>query len=373
MGGAITNNTNGVNWGNVFNFNFNFQLNNDTCVDATQALRMLLQSQFAQDSMVRGGGWGQQQIPMCGCMPPPQVQFSGAPAGKGLSMDEAGWPKGTVTTAGGYRVVPEGNTNWNIYAPGQKPGETPHTRVWGDPHVNEKDGTRWDFTGTTGADGKTGNDFLLPDGTRIFAQTSSNKGHSVTTGLEIVNGADHVSISNMQGKPNIGAITQDGYEWRAQHVAGAGDRATFHLAGDNENVHWMRETRGQLEGVITGAKDVNGSYDQIVDKTLTAKVGAGMAPPFGSPAWGNQIRGQINDLQAGAFGNVGGFGQTLAALVGGLIHSDHLRGMLGGWGSYFPTFDSPMNALGMLRELLVSDNMYQRELRYGMTANTRFV
>lgn len=62
----------------------------------------------------------------------------------------------------------------------------------------------------------------------------------MTTGLEIANGADHVSIGGIDGKPTTGAVQSDGYEWRAQHVAAACYlRLSFHLAGDNENQHWM--------------------------------------------------------------------------------------------------------------------------------------
>ena len=41
-----------------------------------------------------------------------------------------------------------------------------------------------DLTGGKGVDGQTGQDFVLGDGTRLFAQTSSDQGHPVTTGLD---------------------------------------------------------------------------------------------------------------------------------------------------------------------------------------------
>ncbi|HRC88053.1 MAG TPA: DUF1521 domain-containing protein, partial [Thermoanaerobaculia bacterium] len=153
----------------------------------------------------------------CGCscdpdlntLPAPDPMFSSAPAGKGLETSPEGWPPGAVKTAGGYVIVAEGSCNWSIYAPGQKCGDTPMTRVHGDPHVSEKDGTRWDFTKDS--------DFVLPDGTRIFCNTSSETGQSVTTGLTITNGADRVEISGVNGHPQVGEVTRDGYEWRAAH------------------------------------------------------------------------------------------------------------------------------------------------------------
>lgn len=380
MGGNVNNNTTTNNQWN-WNFNFNINLGGDQGVDACAALRTLNQSRWLSDSITRGGCHRPQDIAPGGCIPPPSMDQSAPPAGRGLQTGETGWPANTVTTAGGYHVVARGGTVWDIYAPGQNPSDKPNTHVHGDPHVDEKDGTRWDFTGTKGLDGEIGNDFVLGDGTRIFARTSSDQGHSVTTGLEIVNGTDRVSIGGLNGTPQMGQMQQDGYEWRAAHVAQAGDRATFYLAGDKENVHWMRETRGQLEGVITGAKDVKGSYDQIIDPTLRASVGADLRPPVGSRAWGNQLRGQLDDAQANFWGQVGGQAGVVPALQNSFgLHANHIQGefqsdlreAFGGWLSYFQGVQSPFQALSMLRDLLLSDNQYQRDLRFGMTSGTRW-
>jgi hypothetical protein len=117
---------------------------------------------------------------MAGDAPPPPT---------GLSTSPKDWPEGSVQTEGGYTIVPEGETHWSIYAPGQKMGEEPMTRVHGDPHVTEADGTSWDFTKNS--------DFVLPDGTRIAATTSAQEGKSVTTGLDITNGHAHVSVTGV--------------------------------------------------------------------------------------------------------------------------------------------------------------------------------
>ncbi len=196
-----------------------------------------------------------------GSIPAPEVEQSGSTAGEGLKKDPEGWPAGSVQTAGGYTVVPEGKQcAWKIYGPGQSPGEEPLTRVWGDPHVAEKDGTKWDFT-------KSSN-FQLPDGTTIFARTSAEQGQSVTTGLEIVNGADRVAIDGINtDKPTTGEITHDGLEWKEAHDAKGRD--IFHLehSEDQNSVSWFRERGGNVDGLITGAKLENGSYEQIVDPT----------------------------------------------------------------------------------------------------------
>src|SRR5688572_18166005 len=68
------------------------------------------------------------QCPPPAPCPPPALQCAGPPPGRGLTKNVAGWPKGTIRTAGGYHVVPEGRSNWSIFAPGQRPGQKAHTR-----------------------------------------------------------------------------------------------------------------------------------------------------------------------------------------------------------------------------------------------------
>src|SRR5688572_19066000 len=87
------------------------------------------------------------QAPAAGCLRAPQMDMGCAPTGQGLSKNPAGWPQGSVRTAGGYTIVPEGKDQaWKIYGPQQGPDDKPLSRVWGDPHVDEADGQRWDFT-----------------------------------------------------------------------------------------------------------------------------------------------------------------------------------------------------------------------------------
>ncbi len=282
---------------------------------AAQALQLLQHPGFCQQQQ-QFQQFAGQGMPATGCMPTPGLGYSGCPAGKGLSKNPKGWPNGAVKTAGGYTVVPEGNTNWSIYAPGQKHGEKPHTRVWGDPHVTEKDGTRWDFTKSS--------DFVLPDGTRIAAKTSSEKGHSVTTGLTISNGADKVDVTGVNGRPKTGSITHDGYQWRAAHTAKGKD--TFRLGGDKTNVQWFKESGGKSQGLITGAKynAANQQYEQVTCGKNKYCVDSSMRPPLGSAAWGNQFRGELADA-AGMRGN-----KAYAQQMGQLMAADHWMGQMFG-------------------------------------------
>jgi len=242
-------------------------------------------------------------------LPPPQPELAGPPAGKGLKNDPEGWPKGSVETAGGYTVVPEGKTSWKIFNPGQKPGEKAATHIHGDPHVTEKDGGRWDFTKTS--------DFTLPDGTKIMAKTSSEKGYSVTTGLEITNGMDHVSVGGLRGKPTTSAVKHDGYEFRATQNAAHPNRPEFKLGGDGDD--WFMVKDGKM-GEITGAHmdKTTGAYEQKVDGK-GYHIDPNLRPQFGTPAWGNMMRDNALDFITGKMG----LDPVTARGVGRQFHKEH--------------------------------------------------
>ena len=376
----------------------NFQLNiniggqqSNTAASVTKAKQTLSAPLDLVDHRRTDSG-SSSKIPNSAYVPPPIVGASGAPAGKGLSTDpQQGWPKDTVKTAGGYRVVPEGNTNWSIYAPGQKHGEKAHTRVWGDPHVTEKDGTRWDFTKDS--------DFVLPDGTRIFADTDYDKkrgnGQSVTRRLMITNGQDRVEIdgiANRKGQQKVSNVKHDAYEWRAMHLTNPeanksnkygqseGKHDEFHLTGDKNNVHWVRERDGKIDGVIKGTKRVRDGnvsiYDQKIDPTLNPTTARELRPPIGSRAWGNQIRSEVNDAQAKAsrqvFGKNWGSLNALNNAYG--IHADHINGhiksdvadwLFGGLPSYFNDYRPAFGAINGMVDLLKSDSQWRRQFQFG--------
>jgi hypothetical protein len=269
-----------------------------------------------------------------GIIPQPQIGMSGPPAGKGLEKNPAGWPEGSVRTAGGYTVVPEGNTSWKVFGPDQKPGDKPVTHVSGDPHVDQKDGTRWDFTKNS--------DFVLPDGTRINCKTSSEKGYSVSTGLEITNGADRVSVSGLDGKASVGDVTHDGYEWRAQHLAENPNRDTFRLGGDGDD--WFLERNGQDLGKITGANmdAATGAYVQHTDGK-PYNIDPNLRPPVGSDAWGNMLRGESLDRVASM-----GLDPATAGMIGQMFHADHSTSQYQQGLEQLSQYMGPFGALRML-------------------------
>jgi hypothetical protein len=323
----------------------------------------------SQDALLRGG-YGQQgpysqgfAAGPCGCIPSPQINFSGAPAGRGLTKSPEGWPAGAVQTAGGYTVVPEGrDAAFSVYGPGAKPGDQPITRVWGDPHVNEKDGTRWDFT-------KNSN-FRLPDGTNIGVTTTSQTGQSVTSALDITNGADRVQISGINSNsPTTGDITHDGYQARA-HLSNGTD--TYHLGGDATNQRWFLERDGRMQGEVTGAHydRTTNRYEQDLNRDSQFSVDPSLRPPFGSPAWGNQLRMEAVDI-ARRSGN-----HDFAHNMGNLMHADHVHGALthalgydptmifggyGGWGG----FPQQQLDVGSLFQVLAFQEAQNQYLAYG--------
>lgn len=305
-------------------------ISQSSCANPQQSAQALqtLQRLFATDKILcdkgaqTGTGRNGDRIPSIGiggCIPKPQVQHAGAPAGKGLTKDPEGFPAGSVRTAGGYTIVPEGKSAaWSIFAPGQKATDKAHTRIWGDPHVDEKDGTRWDFTKNS--------DFVLPDGTRINCQTTSETGQSVSKGLTIANGMDRVDITGINtNKPETSRVTPDGYQWRAKHLATNPNRDAFHLGGNDKDVQWFRERNNRMDGLITGAKldkAVNG-YEQTVDNGKAYWVDPKLRAPVGSPAWGNQLRSHFADQHAKS-----NMSPQYAEQFGNFMLRDHLNDML---------------------------------------------
>ena len=159
--------------------------------------------------------------PSCGCTSPPVIDEGSHPSGN-LKTDG-----GKITTPGGYEIEPLGKFEWKITGPDGK-----STRIWGDPHVAEGDGGKWDF--------KRDSTFMLPDGTRINVTTKpyGNNGMTVTGELEIINGNDRVLVTDIdKGKGNIGQVTADGF----QHVNSFGGNDVFVMG--NESDDWSFQGR----------------------------------------------------------------------------------------------------------------------------------
>ena len=170
-----------------------------------------------------------QSIAAGGCVVPPSPFESSQPSGS-LKTDGS-----AVTTAGGYKIEATGQFEWKITGPD---GKT--TRVWGDPHVAEGDGGKWDF--------KRNSTFVLGDGTRINVSTVpyGNNGMTVTAGLEIISGNDRVTVSGIdKGKGVVGQITHDGFA----HVNTFGGSDVFVMGRETDDWSFQgREIVGSENG-----------------------------------------------------------------------------------------------------------------------------
>ena len=127
---------------------------------------------------------------------------------------------GIITTPGGYQIQALSQFEWKVTGPD---GKT--TRVWGDPHVDEGDGGKWDF--------KRDSTFVLGDGTRINCSTTDyGNGMTVTKGLEIISGNERVQITDIdKGKGKTGKVTQDGFA----HANSFGGKDVFVMGKETDD------------------------------------------------------------------------------------------------------------------------------------------
>jgi Domain of Unknown Function (DUF1521) len=105
----------------------------------------------------------------------------------------------TVRTPDGYVVKAEGKEQaWSITGPD---GKT--TRIWGDPHVLESDGDRWDF--------KERGSFMF-GANKITAETvPAGNGQTLSYRLTVYSGNERVTVGGINtNKPVIVAVGQDG-------------------------------------------------------------------------------------------------------------------------------------------------------------------
>jgi hypothetical protein len=170
---------------------------------------------------------------------------------------------GVVTTPGGYKIEQLGQFDWKISGPDGK-----ETKIWGDPHVAEGDGGKWDF--------KKDSTFVLGDGTRINVTTKPyGNGMTVTGGLDIISGNDRVQVTDIdKGKGKTGQVTHDGF----QHVNDFGGKDVFvmgketddwsytgkEIVGSNNGGDSFKLGKDLAPGTPTTKPAPNGSADQLL-------------------------------------------------------------------------------------------------------------
>jgi hypothetical protein len=334
------------------------------------------------------------QKPQCGCempkpawIPPPSMPLSGAPAGKGLA-DVSGqtsgdgqnaWPPNTTQDAAGAHFVVKGGTEVDVFSPGQNPTEAPYQRISGDPHSNfEQAGRTTDYTGKMDATGHSGQDFQYPWGTRMYTETTSDKGRSLVDGVTLWSGSDRQTWTGVTGTPQTDGIHADGFETRAEHIATQGDRPTWDLGGSEKNVEIMQESHGRVDGLVTGTHYDGEKYVADLDQNrpLCAQeaefrrdtaLGDLRPSPFMNPGgYGEMLRGFADDRSANFLSRFGDIGEMLSQSFAYGIKAGDRQAMYrqyledmeqGGWGglgALFPNWGSVGGRLSGLARLLLN-------------------
>ena len=203
------------------------------------------------------GGFGVIAGGVIGGAPPPSEEKSG--------IIQNG--PNSFVTPGGFTIKAEGkDMAWTITNP---EGKT--TRIWGDPHVDEADGRRWDF--------KKDMSFVLPDGTKISAKTVpwGNGDATVTGSIDIMNGNQRATISGIdKNKPSSSPVQND--RWATDARTPDGQYAVLHPNGKD----WFLNGKQEITGgnAHTGEIFTKGGREA---EGLTGKSQNAMREPFSFP------------------------------------------------------------------------------------------
>ncbi|WP_375754460.1 DUF1521 domain-containing protein [Corallococcus exercitus] len=253
----------------------NLKLIQATANEALSLIDAQLKQAAAQPAPTKTGGDGSafvtsqqpsadaQQTATNGAFPSeaPKWEALMRPADK-LKVDS----NGVITTPGGYKIEQLGTQEWKISGPDGK-----STRIWGDPHVDESDGGKFDF--------KRDTTFVLGDGTQIHVGcVPYGNGMTVTGKLDITCGDDHVQVTDVdKGKGKVGPITKDGWETSADFTTkNFSDRLNM---GDS-TASWSyggREVTGN-DGTVDKFK--TGDFMTLSEKAISSSDGKTSSATF---------------------------------------------------------------------------------------------
>ncbi len=138
----------------------------------------------------------------------------------------------TVRTPDGYQIKTENKDQaWQIVGPDGRA-----TRIWGDPHVKESDGTRWDF--------QKQSSFLF-GANKITVETKPlANGKAVTSRITVYSGLERVTVAGIDSnKPFILAVSEDG----KQHDDSLGDGDRFSRGLNKTGESWSRDVNGRKD------------------------------------------------------------------------------------------------------------------------------
>jgi hypothetical protein len=158
----------------------------------------------------------------------PATSSPAAKAGLQALTDEKGVV--TVRTPDGFQLKAEGREQaWQIIGP-----EGRATRIWGDPHVNESDGGKWDF--------KEQSSFVF-GANKVTVETSpAGNGQTLSRRITLYHGSERVTIAGIDtNKPFLVGLAQDG----KQHDDSLSDGTTYRRGLGKKGEAWSMKSGGK--------------------------------------------------------------------------------------------------------------------------------
>jgi hypothetical protein len=136
-----------------------------------------------------------------------------------------------VRTLDGFVVRAEGRDQaWSITGPD---GKT--TRIWGDPHVTESDGDKWDFLNRA--------TFMFGKNKATVEVVPAGNGQTLSARLTIYSDYERVTIDGIdKDKPSITAASTDGL----QHDASLADGEIYKRALTANGEAWISKATGKI-------------------------------------------------------------------------------------------------------------------------------
>lgn len=277
-----------------------------------------------------------------------------------------------IETADGYRFS-LGDNRVAIDWPGRTNDGAPETLIQGR-NVNEGDGTTWKA--------ENGN-YILPNGAMFTLAYDGDR----IAGLTLVHGDSKVN-ANLNGNPQIGAVTGGGYDYRNQAVEKNVDRNTYRMGGFNDKVDdldvtWNLERGGRNVGRMGSGDTVDANAGYTVDPELK--------PPFGSQDYERMLRSEIEDLYATLSGQMQSAGVDTAsardasssALSASGLYDQYAQALqqsqgargdtFGGMTSYYPQLDAAMAALNQLQQVVQANSGMQQGVTSGVNPGRSFL
>ena len=158
----------------------------------------------------------------------PATSSPAAKAGLQALTDEKGVI--TVRTPDGFQLKAEGRDQaWQIIGP-----EGRATRIWGDPHVTESDGGKWDF--------KEQSSFVFGANKVTVETTPAGNGQTLSRRITLYHGSERVTIAGIDtNKPFIVGLAQDG----KQHDDSLNDGTTYRRGLGKKGEAWSMKSGGK--------------------------------------------------------------------------------------------------------------------------------